>query len=191
MGHGPLVAAFSFCAVAHSARLRGAGWPDLGSWLVAFISCLLFFIQLRIADEFKDHAEDCAHRPYRAVPRGLVSLKELGIVFILAAMVQLGLALWWSPWQAIVLVGAWLYLAAMSCEFGCRKWLTAHPITYLWTHMLIMPIVDFYAMASDWMPTAGTPPHGLWAFLIASFANGIVVSWRKIRVPQARTVPNM
>ena len=49
-----------------------------------------------------------------------------------------------------------------------------------------MPIVDFYAMASDWMPTAGTPPHGLWAFLIASFANGIVIEvGRKIRVPQA------
>ena len=118
MGHGPLVAAFSFCAVAHSARLRGlAGRSGIVAGRLYLVPVI--FLQLRIADEFKDHAEDCAHRPYRAVPRGLVSLKELGIVFVLAAAVQLGLALWWSPWQAIVLVGV-----AVSRGNVLRIWLS-------------------------------------------------------------------
>lgn len=185
LGHGPLVLAFAFCAASYSSHLRGAGWPEAGAVAVAFVSCLCFFLQLRIADEFKDHAEDRRWRPYRPVPRGLVGLGELAAVFALAAGVQLALALWWSPWQVLVLLGAWAYLAAMSLEFGAREWLKARPVTYLWTHMLIMPIVDFYAMASDWMPAAGAPPPGLWAFLVASFFNGIVIEFgRKIRGPE-------
>lgn len=51
--------------------------------------------------------------------------------------------------------------------------------------MLIMPIVDFYATASDWIPTSSIPPVGLTFFLIASFCNGIVIEiGRKIRVPE-------
>ncbi len=182
--HAPLVLAFSACAVAYSAHLRGANWPDPRALGVAFGSCLLFFLQLRIADEFKDAAEDARYRPYRPVPRGLVRLRELAVVFALAAAVQLGLALWWSPAQVLVLLVAWLYLAAMSVEFGCRSWLKRHPVVYLWSHMLIMPIVDFYAMACDWVPAAGRPPAGLAAFLAASFANGIVIEvGRKLRDP--------
>ena len=66
--HGPLVAAFSSCAVAYSALLTGSS-PVWQSFAVAFITCLIFFLQLRIADEFKDAEEDATYRPYRAVPR--------------------------------------------------------------------------------------------------------------------------
>ena len=70
--HGPLIAAFSFCAVSYSRMLRGeTGLPPWPALLTAFVICLLFFLQLRIADEFKDIEEDTRWRPYRAVPRGL------------------------------------------------------------------------------------------------------------------------
>ena len=131
------------------------------------MSCLLFFLQLRIADEFKDFDEDSRYRPYRAVPRGLVTLRELGVVFVVAAAVQLSVALFWNPLLVYVLLPAWCYLAAMSREFGARQWLKARPITYLWTHMLIMPIVDFYAAASDWLSYSRRPPTGLLFFLLA------------------------
>ncbi len=184
VAHGPLILAFSFCAVAFSAHLRGAGWPHIGAVAVAFVSSLLFFLQLRIADEFKDVGEDTRWRPYRPVPRGLVTLRELGWVFVAAAVIQLALALWWSPTQVVVLAVAWAYLAAMSVEFGCRAWLKRHPIIYLWSHMLIMPLVDLYATACDWVPANGTPPTGLLWFLAASFANGVVIELgRKIRSP--------
>lgn len=157
---------------------------SLSAFLVAFVTCLLFFLQLRIADEFKDAEEDAEFRPYRAVPRGLVSLKELGCVFILSAMIQLSLAILYSPMLVVVLLIAWAYLALMSVEFFARDWLTARPITYLWTHMLIMPIVDFYATACHWLPTGEKPWQGLGFFLAASFCNGLVIEiGRKLRQP--------
>ena len=182
--HGPLVAAFSSCAVAYSSMLTGTP-PQWQAFAVAFMTCLLFFLQLRIADEFKDAEEDAMYRPYRAVPRGLVSLKELGIVFIGSAIIQLVLALTYSPALGIVLAIAWVYLALMSVEFFARDWLKARPITYLWTHMLIMPIVDFYATACHWIPTGEKPWMGLGFFLAASFCNGLVIELgRKLRQPE-------
>lgn len=183
--HGPLIVTFSFCAVSFSSARRGAGWPGISAVVVAAVTSLCFFLQLRIADEFKDAEEDRRWRPYRAVPRGLVTLRGLAVLFAIAAAVQLALALWWSPIQAVVLLIAWAYLAAMSFEFGCRDWLTARPVTYLLSHMLIMPIVDFYGTACDWAKTAGGPPGGLYAFLGASFATGLVIELgRKIRSPE-------
>jgi 4-hydroxybenzoate polyprenyltransferase len=184
LGHGPLILAFSFCAVSFSSHLRGASWPELGAVIVAFVSSLLFFLQLRIADEFKDAEEDARWRPYRPVPRGLVRLRELGWLFVAAAVVQLVLAWWWSPTQIVVLAIAWIYLAAMSVEFGCRTWLKRHPIIYLWSHMFIMPLVDLYATACDWVPHMNQPPAGLLFFLAASLTNGVVIELgRKIRSP--------
>src|SRR4051794_28758158 len=66
LGHGLLIGAFSFSAVSFSCVLRGqAAFPSLGSILVAFGSCFFFFLQLRVADEFKDREEDARWRPYR------------------------------------------------------------------------------------------------------------------------------
>ncbi len=181
--HGPLVAAFSSCAVAYSSMLTNSP-PTWQAFVVAFVTCLIFFLQLRIADEFKDADEDATYRPYRAVPRGLVSLRELGVVFVIGAIIQLVLALAYSPPLVIVLGIAWLYLALMSVEFFARDWLKARPITYLWTHMLIMPIVDFYATACHWIPSGEKPWAGLGFFLAASFCNGLVIELgRKLRQP--------
>ena len=186
LAHGPLVLAFSSSAVCFSRLLRGEpAWPGWRSLAVAFFTCLLFFLGLRIADEFKDFEEDARFRPYRPVPRGLVSLRELGWVGAGAAVVQFVLALWLSPLLVIILFAGWFYLALMSNEFFAREWLKARPITYLWTHMFIMPIVDLYATACDWVP-AGLkwPPGGLAWFLGASFFNGVVIELgRKIRAP--------
>ncbi len=183
--HGPLIASFSFCAVSYSRMLRGE--PGLPSWpalLTAFIICLLFFLQLRIADEFKDFEEDSRWRPYRAVPRGLVTLRSLGVLFALAAAVQLSAALLLRPALGLLLLLPWAYLAAMSREFGVRDWLKARPVTYLWTHMLIMPLVDFFATGCDWLASGAAPPGGLKWFLAASFCNGVVIEFgRKLRAP--------
>ncbi|MDA7881528.1 UbiA family prenyltransferase [Akkermansiaceae bacterium] len=182
IANGILVAAFSSCALLYSSFLSQGSLPHRGMFLVAFTTCLLFFLQLRIADEFKDIEEDTRYRPYRAVPRGLVSLRELGWVFVFGAAIQLALSLWLSFPLTIILIITWSYLALMSVEFFCRDWLKARPITYLWTHMLIMPLVDLFATAAYWGPTTGSPPPGLGWFLAASFANGLVIEiGRKIR----------
>ena len=56
-----------------------------------FVVALLQFLMVRIVDEFKDFEEDSKYRPYRPVPRGLVSLKELGILGGICAVIQIGL----------------------------------------------------------------------------------------------------
>ncbi|MGO8673424.1 MAG: UbiA family prenyltransferase [Capsulimonadaceae bacterium] len=183
--HGPLVAVFSYSALCYSSMLRHQPHPPgMRSALVAFVTALLIFLQLRIADEFKDFEEDSRYRPYRPVPRGLIKLRELGIVFVAAGVVQLVLALSLCPSLAWILLIPWTYLALMSKEFFARRWLKAHPFTYLWSHMLIMPLVDFYVTACDWMASGAPVPRGLAWFLVISFFNGIVLEFgRKIRAP--------
>src|SRR4028119_2288395 len=76
--HGLLIATFSTAAIAYANQLRPNPTAIApGTVLVAFIVVFLAFLQLRIADEFKDFADDARYRPYRPVPRGLVSLGEL------------------------------------------------------------------------------------------------------------------
>jgi 4-hydroxybenzoate polyprenyltransferase len=184
LAHGPLIAAFSACAVSFSSLIRDAPVPGWEMYLTAFVVCLLMFLQLRIADEFKDAQDDARWRPYRPVPRGLIKLSELRILFILAAAIQLCLVLWLDPRLTWVLAIAWTYLALMSVEFFCRDWLKARPVIYLITHMGIMPLVDFFGTACEWLPRAGNPPPGLGWFLAASFFNGIVIELgRKLRQP--------
>ena len=183
--HGPLILAFSLCALCFSSLLRGAdhfpAWPVIA---VAFLSSLCSFLHLRLADEFKDIEEDTRHRPYRPVPRGLVTLRELGILWIITGLLQLALAISLSIRLVPFLLVTWLYLGLMSREFFCRSWLKAHPFTYMWTHMFIMPLVDFYATACDWLISSGHPPTGLYWFVVVSFFNGFIIEiGRKIRAP--------
>lgn len=197
--HGPLILCFSASAMTFSMLLHGdalprgaegAGNPAAAAvarhWLpslaMAFVTCFLFFLQLRIADEFKDFEEDTRYRPYRPVPRGLVRLRELGLVFAGGALAQLALALWLEPRLVILLGIAWAYLALMSVEFFARDWLVARPVTYLWTHMLIMPLVDLYATACHWLVAGHSLHPGLRWFLAVSFLNGVAIEMgRKLR----------
>lgn len=192
LGHGPVILAFSASAVAYSALLRQpldgpAAAPPPIAFLVAFAVCLGLFLQLRIADEHKDFAEDLAHRPYRPVQRGLVSLRELRVLFILIAVGQLGLAMLLSPILAGLLLVTWTYLALMSKEFFLGEALRARPILYLASHMLIMPLIDLFATGCDWTIAPSERPGaaaGLAWFLATSYGNGLAVELgRKIRVP--------
>ncbi len=186
LAHGPLILAFSLSAICFSSLLRGAGhfpaWPVVA---VAFVSCLISFLHLRLADEFKDFDEDSRYRPYRAVPRGLVSLRELGVLWVITGAIQLVIALL-LDWRLLgLLLVTWIYLGLMSKEFFCRSWLKSHPFTYMWTHMFIMPLIDFYATSCDWLLHTGRPPHGLYWFVLVSFLNGFIIEiGRKIRAPQ-------
>ena len=184
--HAPLVAAFSGSAVCLSEMLRGRiAAPAVSSLVVAFVTSLLFFLQLRIADEFKDFEEDSRYRPYRAVPRGLVKLRELAWLGVAAAVIQLSLAIWLSPSLLPWLALAWIYLVLMTREFFVGPWLRARPVVYMLSHMMIVPLVDLYASSCDWRVAGlSRPPSGLMWFLLLSYCNGLVIEMgRKIRAP--------
>lgn len=186
VAHAPLIAAFSGAAVCYSALLRGAGeTPATRSVVVAFLTSLLFFFQLRVADEVKDAEDDARHRPYRPVPRGLVTLRELTRLGGVAAALQLLLALWLTPRLLPFLLLVWAYMGLMTREFFARDWLRRRPVVVILTHMPVMPLMDLYATACDWLPAGARMAGGLRWFLAASFMNGIVVEvGRKIRAPE-------
>ena len=184
LAHGPLIAAFSASAVSYSALLRAQTSLPLDGTLLAFGTAFLFFLQLRIADEFKDFEDDSRYRPYRPVPRGLVKLSELGWIGVGAGLLQLAAALAIEPRLVPFLLLVWAYLALMSYEFFVPHWLKARPFTYMWTHMLIMPLIDFYATACEWLVRRADLPHELAWFLLVSFFNGMVIEiGRKLRAP--------
>ncbi len=185
LGHGLLIAAFSFSAVSYSAMLRNPdAFPAWQSVVVAFGTSFLFFLELRIADEFKDFEEDRQYRPYRPVQRGLVTLRELAVLGVIGGAIQLALALWldWTLLGLLALV--WVYLVLMSKEFFVGHWLKERPIPYLISHMVILPLVDLYATACDWWPRGSSAHLSLLWFLMASYFNGVVIEiGRKMRAP--------
>lgn len=184
--HGLLIAVFSLSAVCYSSLLRAAVPPSASGSAVAFITVFIFFLTLRIADEFKDYDDDMRYRPYRAVPRGLVTLRELGVVAVIGGCIQVGLCLWLDVQLLLPLFAAWAYLALMSKEFFAGEWLKARPVVYMFSHMVIMPLIVFFATACDWLVAGdGKIPHGIAWFLAVSFFGGIVIEiGRKVRAPE-------
>ena len=185
LAHGPIIAAFSASGVSFSAALRGAHGPAVLTLVTAFASALCFFFQLRVADEIKDADEDARFRPYRPVPRGLVTLGELRALGLAAGAAQIVLALLLDARLLALLAVVWAYMALMRAEFFAGDWLRRRPLTVLWTHMLVMPLIDLYVTACDWLPSRSDMATGLRWFLVASFFNGIVVEiGRKLRAPE-------
>ena len=66
------------------------------------------------------------------------------------------------------------YLGLMRKEFFLGDWLKSRQIAYMGMHLLILPLVDFYVTACDWLVVGAAPPRGLAWLLIVSFCNGIV-----------------
>ncbi|MFH7241933.1 MAG: hypothetical protein ACHWZW_03685 [Spirulina sp.] len=179
-----MILIFSGAAVGYGASLTDTR-PALSSAFVAFASTFAFFWQMRVADEFKDLADDTQYRPYRPVPRGLVSLRELAILGLISAVIQASLALWLAPTLLGFLIGVWAYFGLMCKEFFVRHWLKSHPVAYVLSHMVIVPLIAGYAVATQTILTAGTVfSQGIFPFLLACFCNGLVIELgRKIRLP--------
>lgn len=188
---------------------QGYPWFAL---IVAGISVLGFFAQMRIADEFKDAEDDARDRPYRPVPRGLVRLSELAGLGFGIGLVQLILTWIISPQLLPYLLLVWGYFGLMCKEFFVRAWLKRHLLIYSLSHMVIVPLIGLYAVAVqgfnsapnltlDSAPnsTLGLMPNLTipWAdfglgvsgfllpFLLTCYGNGWVLELgRKIRAPQ-------
>jgi len=188
--HGVFIAALCTGVLLFSAKARGnSELPRIRTYAAAFVSAFLFFLQLRIADEFKDYEDDLKFRAYRPVPRGLVRLSELGRVGLAGAAVQLGLALWLNPRLILPLVLVWAYMLLMNKEFFAATWLKSHPLVYLASHMVIMPLIYFYIAACDWLAAEGAMPRGLvWLLAMGFFTGTVIEIGRKIRAPHDEEV---
>lgn len=184
--NGILIAVFTFASIAYSRVSRGEmGFVPLSTYVIGAITAVLCFALLRIADEFKDHKEDCAFRPYRAVPRGLVTLKELSVIGRVLVVFVIALNTLIMPRVLPALLGVLGFTALMYKEFFIRDWLRRHTMTYMVSHMIFMPLVDIYTTGLDWMNASAMPANTLAYFLVVSFLNGIIIEiGRKLRAPE-------
>lgn len=140
------VMTLALCAGSIAAFRHDAGFSLVGI-LPAFLAVFPIFFVMRVADEHKDLAEDRLYRPERPVPRGLVSLGELRVAGLIALALPVGLALFLAPAALVPLLLALVWVGAMSAEFGVPRWLKAHPLVYLVSHMLVMPLLALLAVS--------------------------------------------
>ncbi len=187
MSHGLLITAFTFSAISYSRLSRGLiGFIVVEDFLIGLFNGLVFFLLLRICDEFKDQKEDKLYRAYLPVPRGLVSLPELKNLGLAIGILQLLSIILFQPQMLglyFIVVG---YLFLMTKEFYVPDWLKQQPLIYALSHMMIIPLIDLYSSGLDWK-MEGSLMHSemLW-FMLVSYFNGLVIEiGRKIKAPDA------
>ena len=182
-GYLPMVAAFTYSAISYSKICRGSdrhiGLHEFG---IGLVTSFVLFLLLRLFDEFKDAEEDARYRPYRAVPRGVVSFRELRNAIVISIALAVCLNPWRLPQMLPLLVVALLYIILMWREFFVPEWLRRHPVAYMLTHMMILPVSDFYTSGLDWRLACSALPKGMMLFLAMTYVNGMVIEiGRKIR----------
>ena len=118
--------------------------PNWIMFLPMFAVAFLQFLIVRIVDEFKDYEEDAKYRPYRPVPRGLVTLKELGILGGICAAVQVGITAILNLKGLIFLGLVWLFFEVMSKSFFIKKLVDKHILLEVTLDELLMPVLVLY-----------------------------------------------
>lgn len=186
LGHGILVASFSFSAISYSRICRGAeGFTDWKTFLVGIFTTISLFLLVRIFDEFKDAEDDARYRKNLPVPRGLVSLRELMVLGIVIVVLQIAVNVIFFPKMLLLYFAVMAYLLLMGKEFFAAEWLRKHQFWYVTSHMFIIPLIDIYASGLDWLLEGVPAPKGLIFFFAVSYMSGIVLEiGRKIRTPE-------
>ncbi len=176
IGHGLLILAFSFSAIAYSRTCRGIeNFISLPVFAGAFFISFTLFALLRLSDEQKDKEDDAQFRPQLPVPRGLVTLAELSRITWIIIAAQVAAILLLFPKMLVFYAVILLYLYLMRHEFFIAAWLKKHQFWYVISHMFIIPFVDIFVSGTDWYLAGVTPPAGLLFFFAVSYMNGIVL----------------
>jgi 4-hydroxybenzoate polyprenyltransferase len=185
--HGVMTLLFAASACAFAAAIAAPGdWPSPAAIALATLAALSQFALLRIADEHKDLATDTAHRPYRPVPRGLISLGELRAVGACAAALMItAVAFAQSLELALLVMAIWGYFVLMTVEFFVPEWLKARPVLYLFSHMVITPLIAWlmagFQLASDQVPLLELPTRAGFYLVCILFLGVVLELGRKIR----------
>lgn len=148
----PLIAALVLCGRASAGLASGAGVSL--SWELASVGLAVAFafLQLRILDELRDEAQDRVGRPYRPLPRGLVSRAELyGLASASAiagggiAAIEGGVA---SAWYALALAVIW----PLGLDVIHRWPIARSVVSIALVHSVIVPVILLFVWSSH------TPP---------------------------------
>lgn len=147
LAYSSYIFAIVFAVFCYNSYLLNSQWKDFKLLIGLFAVTFLQFLMVRIVDEFKDYEEDCKYRPYRPVPRGLISLKELKVLFIICIILQVSITFFMSKTLLItfIILGIlWLFFAIMSKSFFMKKFLEKHILIEVALDELMMPILVIY-----------------------------------------------
>lgn len=190
LGHGLLIVSYYSSNSLLGQVLTDPETPlhyDRGS-LFGAITLFCFFFHLRVFDEHKDFADDSQHYPDRVLQRGLVTLRQLTMIGLIAIGLELLLAGLWRPRgdfaPLVAVVVALAYSLLMLKEFFLSRWLADRFLLYAVSHMLIMPLlamIPFSFATGHYLWDA--PPWFWWYAFVGFF---VTFNWevsRKIRAP--------
>ncbi len=183
--NGLLIAVFSFSAISYSRLCRGINtFIKFEDFLHCIFMTVTLFFLVRVFDEYKDKEDDVKYRSYLPIPRGLVSLKEIGLLGAIVFGLQIVALLLFQRVLFIAYIPIIFYLLFMGKEFFIRDWLKQRQFWYVTSHMFIIPFIDIYASSYDWKLELAVPPKGLLFFFVVSYMNGIVLEiGRKMKTP--------
>lgn len=166
---GAFIVLFALSCVCFGALARGAPpAPTDASIVVGVVVVLLFFFQLRVADEHRDYDEDVLNRPELPVPNGVITLDELDVFAFGAMAIQIVLAAALHPPLVALLFPPWLWIFLVRNDFFARRFLARRPVLSLTAHLFFFPLAALFAVAADQLPFTGGLTPGLVSFLLLS-----------------------
>ncbi len=121
---------------------------ELYKVIMSAVVIVFIFIHLRILDEIKDYKSDIEAHPDRPLPRGLISVKEAGILVFSIIVIELGLAFLVSINFFIALVMTIFYSLLMFKEFFIGNFLSKRIFLYALTHtpVTLFIIITIFAV---------------------------------------------
>jgi hypothetical protein len=183
--HGAAILIFFLSAYLTAQALSSSSVRVSREAVVGFVTLLLVFFRIRIMDEFKDTREDAQYHLERPVPRGLITLGELKVVGIAAAVTEIGLNLWLGVPTFLAYLLVLLFTLLMYREFFLSNWLRKNHALYAASHMVIVPLLASYVYALQAFRNAVVIQPAFGFYLALSFAVGLLLEIaRKIAPPQ-------
>ena len=130
--------------------------------LLTTVALFLFFLRLRLFDEFKDAEHDRIHYPSRPVPRGLVKLKQLRTVIFLIVFGEICISVSGGRSSSLLFLASFLYSLLMLKEFFVKQWLRAHFTIYVVSHELLVFPLFFYLYSLSGLTLENTTHPYFW-----------------------------
>jgi hypothetical protein len=107
----------------------------------------LFFLRLRIFDEFKDYDHDLKYYSHRPVPRGVISKKELKNLLLPIIISEFIIAFTSGKNGSILFIISFIYSLLMLKEFYVCDWIKARFTIYVIAHEILLFPLFFYICA--------------------------------------------
>ncbi len=137
-------------------------WGNLKALFLTATALFLFFLRLRLFDEFKDAEHDAVHYPLRPVPRGLVKLQELRIIIWFLIAGELGISALGGRLSSFLFLASLLYSLLMLKEFFVKAWLREHFTLYVVSHELLVFPLFFYLYSLSGLTSDKTTHPYFW-----------------------------